>query len=317
MLTELIGAFCERRLLRRRLREIQSETLSYSEVMSMLDTFGQAFDHSRSMILGMAPSFFPSKETSPSDFLQVITLRFLLDRVTSTPVSILRLILSDPVLAASDGASLHRSAFEAAINFLYLARHDQIARFRSYYVMSFESERRTYDSIHRWRDHTDQYIALYAEHQLSIEGQPTDDVRDKLYNQLGITNTEEVARYPNILQRCADVGSIWEYFYDSKYRGLSAWHHGDTTRAAVSSSLLMRFPQYSDRPVFESLIILVWTWELIFYLICTMADFAGVPLPESIKQMNSACHATASKSMHRAFLKYHFPVVQSEAPTAE
>jgi len=316
MLTELMSALCERRLLKRRLKHIRSETLPYKNVMTMHDTFGHAFDHSRPMILGLASEFLPSDMTSSLASHQVITVRFLLDRVTSTPVSILRLIVADPVLAAPDCASLHRSAFEAAVNLLYLVHRDRPERLRSFYTMAFESERRMYNAIQRWREHDDQDIVAYANYQLSIQGPPTDAARDELFAQLGIDNRDDVERYPNIQQRCTDLGPIWEFFYDAKFRGLSAWQHGDTSRAAVSSSLMMHLPQYSDRTVFESLIILIWTWELIYHLICAMADVANVPLPESLNNTNAICHATASHCMREALEKYHLPVAQSEPPSA-
>ena len=125
-----------------------------------------------------------------------------------------------------------------------------------------------------------------------------------------------VDRYPNIQQRCSDVGPIWGFFYDAKFRGLSAWQHGDTSRAAVSSSLMMHLSEYGERTVFESLIILIWTWELIYHLVCTMADFAGASQPDSLKEINAICHTTASQCMQQAFLKYHSRVAQSETPTA-
>lgn len=172
MIAEFISAICERRLLKRRLKQIRSETLPYKNVITMLDTCGQAFNLSRPMILNLAQEFLPSGTNSSLETYQLITIRYLLDRVTSTPVSILRLILMDPVLAGPDAASLHRSTFEAAVNFLYLVHRDRDTRFRSFYVMAFERERRMYNEIHRWCDNDDEHIATYAKYQLSIQDHP-------------------------------------------------------------------------------------------------------------------------------------------------
>ncbi len=307
MLTELMTVVCERRLLKRRLKQVRTKTLSYKQVRTMLDTVGRAFDLSRPMILGLASNFLPSETTSSLATHQLMTIRFLLDRLTSTPISILRLITADPVLAAPDCASLHRSAFEAAVNLLYLVHVDSTERFHSFYKMAFEAERRMFDAMQHWRKHDNQDIVAYAEHQVSLKGAPTEEVLDQLFAELGIDNRDDVKSYPNIRQRCADLGPIWELFYDARYRGLSAWQHGDTSRAAVSSSLMIHLSEGSDRTVFESLIILIWSWELIYNLVATMAKFATVSVPESLDEINADCVATTSVCLSEAVLKYHVP----------
>ena len=99
MFSALLLEICERRLLKRRLQQIQSDTLPYATVLPIIRTFSMAFDRSRPLILSLAAHFIPSGDSS-FEFHQLVTIRFLLDRVTSTPVNILRLVIADPVRQA-------------------------------------------------------------------------------------------------------------------------------------------------------------------------------------------------------------------------
>lgn len=307
-------AICQRRLLKQRLKRIRSATLPYRNVVALLDTLGPAFDRTRPMIHGLASRFTSPAIPEPVAGLHHITLRYLLDRVTSTPVNILRLCLQDPVLAGPDAASLHRSAFESAVNLLYLQHGDQLTRLQSLYIMAFDSERRMCDAISQWCGHPDRDVSARADHQMAVQDQPTDAARADLLRTLRVGDEAGIGQYPNIRQRCSDIGPIWEFFYDARFRGLSAWQHGDPTRAAVSSSLMMRFPEWSDRTVFESLLVASWTWDLLYYLIHTMAQFAGVSVPDSLSALHTACRTATSYYMRHAFVKYHLARTQTEGP---
>jgi len=265
-----------------------------------------AFDRSRPLILSLAAHFIPSGDSS-FEFHQLVTIRFLLDRVTSTPVNILRLVIADPVLASADVAALHRGMFEAAVNLLYLLQADRRERFQSFYLRAFGEERKMYDALAPWESDSNDFIAMYAKHQRSIADPPTDATRDALFVDLEIGDKDAVPRFPSIEQRCRAIGPVWAFFYDAKYRGLSAWQHGDATRANLASSLTMHLPETSDRTVFESLLVVIWTWDLICELTRCMASFAGQKSSEELEQLDTVCQYVAGQHMRRALEKYHFP----------
>jgi hypothetical protein len=47
---------------------------------------------------------------------------------------------------------------------------------------------------------------------------------------------------------------------------------GDSSRSALATSLVMHMDKFAERPVFESLLMVQWSWELVYECINSLAS---------------------------------------------
>ncbi len=210
------------------------------------------------------------------------------------------------MLSGPDLAALNRGLFEAAVNLLYLLSSGEAdVRYVSFIAHGFREERKIYESMDKWMKCSDEFIAVRATAQKAVEGPPDEEILSDVVGAFGFT-LKEVPKYPSIQSRCQKIGPRWEFFYDAKYRGLSAWQHGDPSRATVASSLLLHVPEMRERSVFESLAMVVWAWDIIHELGVTLARTARDEATEtSFSEMDAACQRAASWVMGEAAMKFH------------
>jgi len=315
MITWILFGIAERRLLKRRLKQVCRSTFRPIEVIDLISTVEYAHHQSRPFILSAAAQLLGAT-SNEKNWMRVAALKFLLDRLTSAPISIIRLTKADPVMAGPDTASLYRGMFEATVNFLYLLDDHDGSRLCSFCNSAYEAEKKMYDAIEKWESHPDPWIATYAHHQLKVQDPPCESARNYILEVLECTG--KPAKYPNIYERCTILGSAWEFLYDAMYRGLSAWQHGDMSRSATSSSLMLLLPEYAERTVFESLIVLMWTWELTNKASVALCEVGNkFDCLDEIERLNRLCQTVGSKCMGAALKKFHNSESRSERSQSE
>lgn len=303
MFTWFLAGWAEGRLLRRRLKQVCHDSMGVEQTIRLLGAVEYSLHSSRPKILASVSAILrDSKEQR--DFVRLIVVKFLLDRITSSPLSILKLAKTDPVLAGPDIAALYRSMFEAAINLLYLIDDPDYSKLASYYVAAFDAEKKMYESMSKWRSHSDEWISRYADRQSQVQDGPTDSSRCEMLTILGCADP---AKYPNIFERSKRIGPTWEFLYDAMYRGLSAWQHGDMSRGHISSSLLLLMPEYAERTVFETMIVVMWTWELTYHVSIALFKFGRqLDAFEDIQKLHYLCNALARDCLTAAQQKFQF-----------
>jgi hypothetical protein len=191
-----------------------------------------------------------------------LTVFYLSERVAVTPFQIINAVTRDPFYAHADVAALNRGLFETAVNLLYLLGPDSDIRFRSFYHDSAERELSLQKTMQRWLQSADKQIRRRAEHQYGIRNGTTSSTLEKVREFTG-----DVPKYPNLRERCRQLGETWDFNYDSRYRGLSSWQHGDASRILVAQAFQQIFPDDAERPVFESLSQCAWAWDAVHLLV--------------------------------------------------
>jgi hypothetical protein len=218
-----LAAIAERRICNSRLGEITRSTVKLRRVRTMLDVYRYALDVSRPPLLTLGVAQMRDAN-SHLGTLRAITLKYLMDRLSGGPLAVHDLVRLDPLMASSDAASIHRAIFEAAVNFLYLAQDtDDFSRFRSFHHNSLVLEQKIYLAECKWLNHADSYIAQRADAGASGPGALTDEQFAELAEPLTDASGRPPARHPSLLDRCVALGERWHFFYDCRYRGLSAW----------------------------------------------------------------------------------------------
>lgn len=117
--------------------------------------------------------------------------------------------------------------------------------------------------MRRWTANTDPAISTRANRQYNQKDAVTEEMLTKAKKILGVESAG-IPSYPNIRNRCLALGDKWAFSYDHKYRGLSAWQHGDMTRIIATPSLRQMDSSQLERPVFEGLAQLSWAWDLTY-----------------------------------------------------
>ena len=182
-------------------------------------------------------------------------------------------------------------------------------RFVSFFAHGFREERKIYDSMDEWIACSDDFIAMRARAQKGVAGPPENEVLEEVVGAFGF-KMEDVPKYPNIRERCQRIGPRWGYFYDAMYRGLSAWQHGDPSRATVASSLLLHIPEMRERSAFESLSMVLWSWDVVRELGMALAVIAKDEQSALLlAKMDARCQRAAVWAMGEAAEKFHGPSV--------
>jgi hypothetical protein len=304
MLAWMISDLAEKLLLKRRLKQVCGPTMRPKETIRFLSAIEYSLHEIRPSILFSVNQLL-GKSSELRDWVRVTAFKFLLDRLTSTPINIIRLATKDPVMAGPDVASLYRSMFESTVNLLYLLNDSDESRFAAFYLSAYEAEHKMYEAVEKWKSHSDPWIARYAEHQLNVLDPPCKSARDEMIKILECSDLPP--KFPKIYQRCKELGPTWEFLYDAMYRGLSAWQHGDMSRSHISSSMLLLVPEYAERTVFETMIVVMWTWELTYRASHELFNLANqVETLAVLEKLNACCHDAAAECLSEAAEKFHF-----------
>lgn len=310
MQSERIHYISSRRKLHARIFHIERPTIRLRPVIAMFNGSFDALEASREVIFELIRAHDGMTERDDQNDIEgfrAIILQYLLDRVTSTAANIVKLAIGDVLLAAPDMAALHRSSFEAAVNLLYILGDPSYDRLRSFSCSSFEAEWRMFNGLIDWANHSEPWIAAQARLDTSTNGRPDDDARKALWKILNIAGQLD-NKYPPLRRRCEILGELWVFYYDSRYRGLSSWQHGDVTRVLASSTLL-RVPEHGERLLFETLLQVVWIHDLVDMFIEALAK---TPPRQEVtnERFHEADHyfrRAAGWALNDAIDKYHAP----------
>lgn len=310
--TARIRTLVTRREFHQTLMRIERPTLKSRAVRKMLDCYYVALGESRLAIDMLLPAHCrPTDDNSDKhdralESARLLSISYLLDRITSTPVNILNIVQRDPLLGAPDVASMHRTSFESAVNFLYILGDPTRTRFKAFMRTSLIAEQKLFEGLAAWEAHDNPYFSVIAKSQRAQTEAPTSARNERILEMYQLD--EAIPPYPNLRRRCETLGELWLFLYDSRYRGLSAWQHGDHTRAMVAS-VALQVPEFQERLLFESLNMVSWSWDLVFQFVLELASTPPVQTPEVPTFFNADAiyRELAHAAMDDAIIKYQRP----------
>lgn len=114
---------------------------------------------------------------------------------------------------------------------------------------------------------------------------------------LGIPDGTEPI-WPNIEQRVQKLELKWRYQYDSIYRGLSAWQHGDASRLMTSEFLADQGLVSRDRRLYETIVTCVGAHGIVCDFASSLGKLARSEMLVDLVRVNSA---VATASVNAAF----------------
>lgn len=219
--------------------------------------------------------------------MQAVALNYLIEHVILSARNIARLHYTYPREAAQDMASISRGMFESAINALYLIHDPDLLRLASFWKLSIREERAYDKHLSKWCSHSDRDISYAATSEREVRVSTPENLENDFLESLGI-RPEAAPKWPKIRERAAEIGVIWEYFYDVRYRAYSTWQHGDLSRAALAPSLSIDLPNMKDRAQSEGIGVLSWAHEILFHFILGLNQAVG---DDARKQRITDIHA--------------------------
>ncbi len=259
---------CDYFRLRKSLRHLDSNSsLSFNDVHKIISTYREAAIE----YAGICTYLINSMEFDEKAFLKQMTLHYLLERVTVSQFHVINLLERDPFYSHNDTAAINRGIFEAAVNFLYIVGDEDIERLGRFHIESVRHELNIQKSMNKWLDDEKGYISRGADRQVNIKNQTTEQLLEETKERYGFGGIK-APKYPSIRDRCIAINDNWAYFYDAKYRGLSAWQHGDISRIFVSSSFSQVMSSEKDRPLFESIGMASWSYDVLYRFSRDFAD---------------------------------------------
>jgi len=278
-----------------------SSTLHYKNVRYFLDIYRTLFTDISVICVHLLNSIkledlFSKPMLSPATLM----LHYLSERIVVTPFHIINIITRDPKYAHSDIAALNRGLFESSLNFCFLISKDQDMRFRQYYLSSVNQEFRIQKSMGKYTVSENVNLRKPAEKQKNIKNSTTEEIANEVRDLIG-----DVGRFPNIWNRCEALGEDWMFSYDSKYRGLSSWQHGDVSRAFMTQTMSQLDPAEAERPVFESLAQCAWAWDIALKYAETLQAICKAPsISDKLSYLDHAGYQAMTESIGEAIHKY-------------
>jgi len=211
--------------------------------------------------LSIMGTLYRKSEQSKVHFLESMSYQYLLNRIGFEPLHVLMTVSQNPWMADASCAALNRSLFECAVNFLYIISAGDATRAKHFFVDAFRMEVVMDEAISKWVGYEDKFIHDNANNMTKVNFRPSRADLEKEKLKLGLP--VGIGRYPSVEQRCKDISPRWHFFYDSMYRGLSSWQHGDPSRYIFEpkSSESLNEP---SRPVFEGLVQLAWMYQILY-----------------------------------------------------
>lgn len=201
-----------------------------------------------------------------------IVLSYLYERVFHSFANTLRLHKSNVRYSHTDAAAIARGMFESAVNFIYLLDDVDNNRAASFWVYSLNEEIKINEAMKKWTSHPDPEIELISNYQYIKDYNQKISQSDPVLDSLGI-NLKSVSRWPRIMERCEQAGEKWLFNYDLKYKSFASWQHGDASRAFSSLNFRMNVPGQMNRNIFESIGIISWCFDIIYYFTCDLAAY--------------------------------------------
>lgn len=206
--------------------------------------------------------------------IQDIALSYLIEHVLLSARNIARLHYTYPREAAQDMAAISRGMFESAINALYLLDDPDLLRLASFWKLSIKEERAYDKHLSKWCSYSDKDISEAATSERKVRIPTPENLEKEFLKSLEV-RPETTPKWPKIRERAAEIGVIWEYFYDVRYRAYSTWQHGDLGRAALAPSLSIDLPNMKDRSQSEGIGVLSWAHEILFHFILGLNQAVG------------------------------------------
>ena len=205
---------------------------------------------------------------------QDVALNYLIEHVMLSARNLARLHYIYPRETAQDMAAISRGMFESAINALYLLDDPGLLRLASFWKLSIKEERAYDRHLSKWCSHSDKDISHAATSERKVRIPTPENLEKEFLENLGV-RPETTPKWPKIRERAAEIGVIWEYFYDVRYRAYSTWQHGDLSRAAMAPSLSIDLPNMKDRAQSEGIGVLSWAHEILFHFILGLNQSVG------------------------------------------
>lgn len=289
MKNNLCTRICSYFRLRRELKQLSKDScFSFKQIKFILKSYRSAF-----LEFSKTNTYLINKlEFNESEIHKQITFQYLIERIIVSPFHVLNLVERDPFLAHTDAAAINRGLFEAAVNYLYLLDDDDLSKFSRFHIGSVRQELNIQKAAEKWSDNNDEGISAISKQQKDIKDKTTNALLEEVKAIYGLSG-QMVKKYPTIRDRCMSVGERWAHLYDAKYKGLSAWQHGDFSRAFVSSSFQQRNVGTKDRPLFETLGMLVWAYDVAHRF---TQDFAiHIKDPEALNHIHNVSRITDMK----------------------
>ena len=302
MRRNLIETVADSLRLRRMLSDLPNEsTLRAREVGGVLNVYRKLYTAASALCYRMIGDLDTERMYSDQvSRVATLTIHYLAERVVVTPFHVVNLITRDPKYAHSDIAALNRGLFESAANAAFLMTGDTDMRFRQFWLTSLKHELRLQKSMDKWVEAPDEETRRRARHQAGIKDATIDELVEELRGVLG-----EVGAYPSIRSRCEALGQDWEFYYDSKYRGLSSWQHGDVSRAFVTQAMEQIAPDQAERAVFESLGQCGWAWDIVFLYATSLHGVSGTPdVGAEITRLNAVGYSAMMRYVSAAAKKF-------------
>ncbi|MGD0016572.1 MAG: DUF5677 domain-containing protein [Verrucomicrobiia bacterium] len=197
-------------------------------------------------------------------------LNFLAERVLQGALHANYLHREYPYSSHADLAGINRGIIEAAVNYLYLLDDPSCERAAAFWAKSGFEECSRNDGLKKWVDHDDRLIKYLARCDHEPNSISFEQILQAISTYTGVANPNQKA-WPKFKQRCSAVGRIWELVYDMEYKALSTWQHGDLSRVIISPSYARIDPEQENRNVFESLIMVQWTFILNYIFVRELA----------------------------------------------
>ncbi|WP_057832813.1 DUF5677 domain-containing protein [Colwellia sp. TT2012] len=309
MQRSFIEKYADNRRLKRMLKDLpESSTLKYKNVKDFVDTYRVLFTRTSKICHKLISSMELKELYSPSMLIPAtLTLHYLFERVVVTPFHVINTFTRDPMYAHSDIAALNRGLFESAVNACFLVSKDNDLRFKKFFATSLKQEHHIQKSMDKWIDSENPKIKMTSNKQRNIKNATNNKVVEELKDLIG-----DVGQFPNIWERCEALGEDWMFDYDSKYRGLSAWQHGDVSRVFITHSMKQLDSSEAERPVFESMAQCSWAWDIMFKYAFTIQKVCNLPeISEELAYLNHIGYQAMKKNLSSAVNKFQGSVEES------
>ncbi len=172
-------------------------------------------------------------------------------------------------------ATLARMHFENCVNSVWLLQKKTRARYASFVFSSIDEDERSAGWISKIVKGSNSIYSRDAIGELSaIKSKP----KDKLaYAKTLRLNINQIPRYPNLRDRCTEIGEYWEYGYITRYRQAAGWSHGNinTLIHFPNSPFMSDDTHGTGLRIFESIRMYIWEVLVLWNLVREIDEIIG------------------------------------------